>query len=108
MNFMHIAINTDILLLTYMGNSNSTWDKSIKQDYVAAEEINHPVLGSLRLFRHKLSGQEVFMKRIEAVSLGSYNEAKYKQRVALNDPRFVRVIDMGIVKKGGGSCSGPQ
>lgn len=45
------------------------------------------------------------MKQIEAMTLGSYNEGRYRQRGELDDPRFVRVIDIGIVKRGGGSCS---
>jgi hypothetical protein len=64
-----------------MGNSGSSvWDRSLKQEYVLSEQFTHSVLGAVRVFKHKTTGQEVFMKQIEAISLGSYNETKYRQR----------------------------
>ena len=48
------------------------------------------------------------MKQIEAPSLGSYDEAKYKQRMNLDDPGFIKILDVNIKRVGNGSCSQGQ
>lgn len=89
-----------------MGNSQSSlWDKTLKQQYSAPQNVTHSFLGPISLYFHKETNEEIFVKQIEAPSLGSYDEAKYKSRMELDDPGFIKILDINIKKLGSGSCS---